>query len=83
MTSFSYYDLQNYLYQLFELCWKIEEKPVIVVAANQKFYFSLQQTVYQIHRYLPDYKLVIYDLGLSPPALNKVITFIFGSMFMV
>jgi hypothetical protein len=42
------------------------EMPTIVTAANQKYFDALQATVYQIHKYLPDYRLIIYDLGLTP-----------------
>jgi hypothetical protein len=39
--------------------------PVIVTAANSAYYGPLQATTYQIHKFLPDYKLIIYDLGLT------------------
>jgi hypothetical protein len=34
-------------------------------AANSNYYDALQATTYQIHTFLPEFKLIIYDLGLT------------------
>ena len=49
--------------------------PVIVTAANSNYFDALQATVYQIHMFLPDFKLIIYDLGLSDEQIILVIFF--------
>lgn len=56
---------------------KSEEKPVIVTAANAAYYDALQATVFHVHKHFPDYKLIVYDLGLDIEAHKTVINFIF------
>ena len=53
--------------------------PVIVTAANSNYYDALQATVYQIHTFLPDFKLIIYDLGLSDE--QKIIVIIINIIY--
>ncbi|CAF1223859.1 unnamed protein product [Adineta steineri] len=46
------------------------QKPVVILAANTHFYPMLQASMRTINQYLKDYKVVIYDLGLSSIQLN-------------
>ena len=45
---------------------------MIVTAANMHYYEPLQATVYHIHQHFPEYKLIIYDLGLTSDMLKTV-----------
>ena len=49
------------------------QNPTIVTAANSNYYDALQATVYHIHKFLPDFKLIIYDLGLSDEQ-NRIVS---------
>ena len=53
--------------------------PVIVTAANSNYYDALQATTYQIHMFLPEFKLIIYDLGLTEE--QKLIVIFYCKMF--
>ena len=44
-----------------------------MTAAHSGFYKALEATVERIHKIFPDYELIIYDLGLEPLQLKKVI----------
>lgn len=48
-------------------------KPVIVTAANNGYYLPLQSTIQQIHTYLPEYEIIVYDLGLDENFYNMVL----------
>lgn len=50
---------------------KNESKPIILTISNSNYYGSLQKTVFLVHRNFPDYKLVVYDIGLTPDQYNK------------
>ena len=56
---------------------KDEDKPVIVTAANSNYYDPLQATVYHVHKNFPDYRLIVYDLGLTEQQHEKVCTYAF------
>lgn len=45
---------------------------MIVTAANSAYYGALQATVFHIHKYFPDYLLIVYDLGLEEEQLQTV-----------
>ena len=45
---------------------------MIVTAANEQYYVPMQATVALIHQYLPQLRLVIYDLGLDEYSYNMV-----------
>lgn len=49
-----------------------DNKPVLITAANSGYYSPMQATVYLVHKYFPDYKLIIYDLGLSDDQYQTV-----------
>jgi hypothetical protein len=51
---------------------KEENKPVFVTAANSDYFDPLQATVDRIHSNFPDFKLIIYDLGLKSDQLELV-----------
>jgi hypothetical protein len=36
-----------------------------VTASNRHYYGSLQFLVYLVHKHFSDYKLIVYDLGLT------------------
>ncbi|CAF1330982.1 unnamed protein product, partial [Didymodactylos carnosus] len=40
-------------------------KPVVVVAANARFYDTLQASMRTIHKFLKTYHVVVYDLGFA------------------
>ena len=48
------------------------KKTMIVTAANSSSYSHLQAALYHIHLYLPDYPIIVYDLGLTPLMHDKV-----------
>jgi hypothetical protein len=50
-----------------------EDKPVILMASDSKYYLLLQATLHNIHKYMPDYEIIVYDLGLSPREHNMVV----------
>ena len=58
---------------IFLLQIKNADKPVIVLAANAQYYEPLQAAVYQIHKHLSDYKIIIYDLGMNTDMIEKVL----------
>ncbi len=43
---------------------------MIVTAANSMYYDHLQATVFKVHKYFPDFHLIVYDLGLQPDQLK-------------
>ena len=47
-------------------------EPVIITAANQAYYGPMQATVELIHKYLPNLRLIVYDLGLEDYAHKTV-----------
>lgn len=51
---------------------KDEEKPVFMTAANHKYYTPLLETIENLKQIFPDFKLIIYDLGLKEKNLNVV-----------
>ena len=56
---------------------KITNKPVIVTAANTRYYGSLQATLFHVHKHLPDHKIIVYDLGLDANMIATVELFVF------
>lgn len=51
---------------------KIRDKPVIVTAADRKYFHVLSAAVSFIHQNYPDYEFIIYDLGLTNEQLQMV-----------
>ena len=47
-------------------------KPVIILAANGRFYDALQASMRTINQYFPNHSVVIYELGLNHNQLNMV-----------
>lgn len=54
---------------------KDQNRPVFVTAANSNYYMPLQATIYQLHRYLPGYDIIVYDLGLTEEQYNMVLKY--------
>lgn len=42
-----------------------DDLPVIVTASDSKYYGALQTTIFHLHKHLPGYEIIVYDLGLS------------------
>lgn len=78
----------KYLYNLsnFYLAEKPEKKlnktqkshirPIIVTASNSQYYGPLQATIYHLHTFLPENKIIVYDLGLTDYQYKTVIKII-------
>lgn len=49
-----------------------------MTAANSNYYDPLQATVFHVHKYFPDYRLIVYDLGLDNHQYEKVGFFSLG-----
>ena len=49
-----------------------EEKPVFMTAANHKYYNPLVETINNLKQFFPNFKLIIYDLGLKEKNLQVV-----------
>ena len=47
--------------------------PSIVTAANSAYFKPLEATVFYIHKFFPDAKLIIYDIGLTAEQYHLVI----------
>ena len=62
--------LLSLIYQLLQI--RKYKKPVIVTAANDVYYRNLQNALYHIHKYIPDYELFVYDIGLTEEMYNMV-----------
>ena len=43
----------------------INDRPVVVTASNSQYYGPLQNTIYHLHKNLPGYQIIVYDLGLT------------------
>ena len=55
-----------------------------MTAANSNYYDPLQATVYHVHKFFPDYRLIVYDLGLDNHQYEKVDFFTFiGQLFLL
>ncbi|UJR31539.1 hypothetical protein I4U23_019027 [Adineta vaga] len=54
--------------------WKkpLEEKPVIVLAANSRFYDTLQASLRTVNQYFSNHSVTIYDLGFDQNQLNMI-----------
>ncbi|CAF1133336.1 unnamed protein product [Adineta ricciae] len=54
--------------------WKkpLGEKPVIVLAANSRFYDTLQASMRTVNKYFMEHTIVIYDLGFDQNQLNMI-----------
>lgn len=52
-----------------------QNRPVFVTAANSNYYMPLQATIYQLHRNLPGYDIIVYDLGLTEEQYNMVLKY--------
>ncbi len=52
--------------------FKGEKLPTFVTASNSAYFKPLEATVFYIHRFFPDAKLIIYDLGLTDDQYRKV-----------
>jgi len=44
---------------------KYETKPTIIIAGNSGYYKRLEATIFYVHKYFPDFPLIVYDLGLT------------------
>lgn len=53
-----------------------DEKPVLVTAGNNRYFTPLLRAIRNIHMYLSDYKLIVYDLGISKNNIIHVGLFI-------
>ena len=47
--------------------------PTFVTAGNSAYFKPLEATVFYIHTFFPDAKLIVYDLGLTVEQNNQVI----------
>ena len=45
---------------------------MIVTAANSEYFSPLEATVYFLHQNLPQYDLIVYDLGMTDEQISKV-----------
>lgn len=51
---------------------KTIQKPVIVLAANTRFYDTFQASMRTVNQYFPDSTIAVYDLGFEGNQLNMV-----------
>lgn len=49
-----------------------QDKPVFMTAANHKYFAPLIETVQNLQSFFPDFKLIVYDLGLTSRNLQAV-----------
>ena len=50
----------------------LRNKPVVLTGANNRFFIPLLKSIRTIRKYMKDYKLIVYDLGIKEHNLQIV-----------
>ena len=49
--------------------------PTILTAANSAYFKMLEATIFYVHKFFPQAKLIVYNLGLTNDQFQKVSNF--------